>query len=143
MKNSFRFLFIAILGLMLANNAAFADTNAKSLYSSGEAKFKAKDYSGAITDFTKALDLNPKYAEAFLNRGFAKRSAGDIEGAKVDFKSSIEVDPTPKDAAAYYHRAQAKSALGDNQGALSDYKRAAAHGDTKAQAWLKDNGPKQ
>ena len=143
MKKSFCFLFIAILALMLANNAALAETNAKSLYSSGEAKFKAKDYSGDIADFTKALELNPKFAEAFLNRGFAKRSAGDIEGAKVDFKSSIEVDPTPKDAAAYYNRALAKSALGDNDGALSDYKRSADRGDAKAKSWLKDNGYKQ
>jgi tetratricopeptide (TPR) repeat protein len=142
MKNSLRFLFNAIIALMLANNAAFAATDTKSLLSSGEAKLKAKDYTGAITDFTQALELNPKNAEVYLNRGLAKRSAGDIEGAKADFKSSIEVDPTPKDAAAYYQRGLAKSALGDNNGALSDYKRAAAHGDANAKTWLKDNGYK-
>ena len=90
MKNSLRFLFNAIIALMLANNAAFAATDTKSLLSSGEAKLKAKDYTGAITDFTQALELNPKNAEVYLNRGLAKRSAGDIEGAKADFKSSIE-----------------------------------------------------
>ena len=63
---------------MLANNAAFAATDTKSLLSSGEAKLKAKDYTGAITDFTQALELNPKNAEVYLNRGLAKRSAGDF-----------------------------------------------------------------
>ena len=142
MKYFFRFLFIAVIGLMLSNNAAFAEANTTSLTASGEVKLKAKDYTGAITDFTKALELNPKNAEAFLNRGYAKRSIGDIGGAKVDFKLSIEADPTPKDAAAYYFRALAKSALGDNEGALSDYKRAADRGDAKAKSWLKDNGHK-
>jgi len=142
MKNFLRFLFMAIIALTLANRAAFAAENTKSLLSSGEAKFKAKNYSGAITDYTKALELNPKLAEAYLDRGFAKRSAGDIEGAKIDFKTSIDIDPTPKDAAAYYNRALAKSALGNNDGALSDYKRAADHGDTKAREWLKNNGYK-
>ena len=142
MHNILRALFIAILSLVLSNNAVFAETDAKSFLISGEAKFKAKDYNGVISDYTKALELKPRFAEAYLNRGFAKRSIGDIEGAKGDFKKSIDVDPTPKDAAAYYQRALAKFALGDKDSALSDFKRAADHGDSNAKAWLKDNGYK-
>ena len=142
MYNPLRFLFIAILALTLANSAAYAENDAKSFFSSGEAKFKTNDYTGAITDYTKALELNPKFAHAYLSRGFAKRSIGDTEGAKADFHKSIEIDPTPKDAGAYYDRALAKSALGDNNGALSDYRRAANHGDSNARAWLKNNGYK-
>jgi tetratricopeptide (TPR) repeat protein len=142
MRNPLRYLFIAVITLMLANSAAFAEESAKSLFSSGEVKFKAKDYSGAISDYSKALELKPKFAEAYLNRGFAKRSIGDVEGAKADFKKSIDIDPTPKDAAAYYNRALAKTALGDNEGALLDYRRAATHGDSNARAWLKNNGYK-
>jgi len=142
MQNLLRVLFIAIIALMLSNHIAFAETNAKSFLLSGEEKFKAKDYSGAIADYSKALELKPGFPEAYLNRGFAKRTIGDTEGAKIDFKKSIEVDPTPKDAAAYYQRALAKSALGDKDGAFSDFKRAADHGDDNAKAWLKENGNK-
>ncbi|MEI8186381.1 MAG: tetratricopeptide repeat protein [Chlorobiaceae bacterium] len=142
MKNPLHVLFIAIIALMLAYNAAFATSDAKSFLLSGEAKFKSKDFNGAIADYTKALELNPKYVEAYLNRGLAKRSVGDAEGAKVDLKKSIDLDPTPKDAAAYYYRALAKSALGDNDGALSDFKKAADHGNANAKEWLKNNNYK-
>ena len=140
MQNPVKFIFVAIIALMLTNNVAFAENEAKSFVSSGEVKFNAHDYHGAITDYTKALEINPKLPEAYLNRGFAKRSSGDAEGARADFKKSIEIDPTPKDAAAYYNRALAKSALGENEFALSDYRRAATHGDANAKKWLKNNG---
>ena len=39
---------------------------------SGNAKKNLKDYEGAITDFTKAISLNPDYAKAYINRGASK-----------------------------------------------------------------------
>jgi len=38
-------------------------------------------YAGAIADFSKAIELKPDYAEAFLRRGFAK--AGLANGPDV------------------------------------------------------------
>ncbi len=140
MLNPFRFFMIAMTVIMLSSTLVYAENDAKSFYASGESKLKANDFNAAIADFTKALELNPKLVEAYLNRGFAKRSIGDAEGAKADFTKSIEVDPTPKDAAAYYNRALAKSAIGDKNGALSDYKKASIHGEKNAKKWLKDNG---
>ena len=36
---------------------------------------------GAIQDYNKAIELDPKYAEAFFNRAFAKGNLGDLRGA--------------------------------------------------------------
>ena len=39
-------------------------------------KSNLEDYSGAIADFTKAIELKPDYAYAYNNRGIAKIKAG-------------------------------------------------------------------
>tara|TARA_B110000879_G_scaffold116974_1_gene155672 strand:- start:17 stop:745 length:729 start_codon:yes stop_codon:yes gene_type:complete len=43
---------------------------------SGNAKKNLKDYEGAIADYTKAISLNPDYANAYNNRGICKEILG-------------------------------------------------------------------
>jgi len=50
------------------------------------------DYSGAIADFTTAIEMFPGNADAYLNRGIAKSRMGDKEGAIKDFKKQVELD---------------------------------------------------
>ena len=38
----------------------------------GNEKYDAEDYKGAISDFSKAIKINPQYSEAFNNRGNVK-----------------------------------------------------------------------
>ena len=35
-------------------------------------KFEKKDYKGAITDYTKAIEINSEKASIYINRGIAK-----------------------------------------------------------------------
>ena len=44
-----------------------------------------KDTDGAIADFTKAMEIDPKYTPAYSGRAWVKISKGDIQGATVDF----------------------------------------------------------
>ncbi len=41
----------------------------------------------------EVLDNNPKFTEAFNNRGFARLLLGDIEAAEADFLAAIALDP--------------------------------------------------
>ena len=50
-----------------------------------------KDLKGAIEDYTKAIELNPNYAEAYANRGCAKEELGDKEGALADWKKAADL----------------------------------------------------
>jgi tetratricopeptide (TPR) repeat protein len=54
-------------------------------FSKGNDKFKLQDYNGAISDYDKAIELNPKYAGLYYNRGLAKDNLNDCRGAISDY----------------------------------------------------------
>jgi tetratricopeptide (TPR) repeat protein len=60
----------------------------------------------AIADYTKAIEFNPQFADAYFNRGLAKYSLGDKNGSIADWTKAIEVNP--QYAEAYYNRGYAK-----------------------------------
>ncbi len=84
---------------------------------------KAKgDVDGALVDYSKAIELKPSFAEAYINRGGAKYRKEDLDGALADYSRAIELKPD--DAEAYYGRGSVKYRKGDLDGALADYSRA-------------------
>ena len=56
---------------LLSTQAAFAQ-NAQDWFDSGLAKEQRGDLQGAIADFTKAIEMYPRYAWAYYTRGNAK-----------------------------------------------------------------------
>jgi tetratricopeptide (TPR) repeat protein len=83
---------------------------------------KTGDYHSAINDFTKAIDLNPRESDAYLNRGISKVKLGDLDGAIADFTSATDINPYL--AFAYYNRSIGFSQKGLFQEALTDAYRA-------------------
>ena len=73
----------------------------------------------AIKDYDKAIQLDPKYAIAFYNRGMANRELKRTDKAIVDLTTALRLDP--KDADAYYQRALAWQAKGEFGKAVEDY----------------------
>src|SRR6185503_10577049 len=51
----------------------------------GEERAGKKDYERAIADYNMALQLNPDYAEAYNDPGFAYYLKGDFERAISDY----------------------------------------------------------
>jgi tetratricopeptide (TPR) repeat protein len=73
---------------------------------------------GAIEDFTKAIELNPRLAVAYKNRSFQHIDAAAYDLAIADLSKVIELDP--KDAIAYMNRGIARQEKGDLDEALAD-----------------------
>jgi tetratricopeptide (TPR) repeat protein len=46
---------------------------------------------GAIADYNKAIELDPKDADAYINRGNAKYGNGDKKGACLDWSKAGEL----------------------------------------------------
>lgn len=89
----------------------------------GNAKQNTGDLDGAIGDNTKAIEFNPKYADAYRKRGNDKiAKKGDRDGAIADFSKAIELNP--KLAGAYYDRSISKESKHDLDGAIADYTKA-------------------
>jgi tetratricopeptide (TPR) repeat protein len=91
---------------------------AKKHFVSGYEKGNNKDYQGEIEDYTKAIDLNPEYLDAYNNRGVAKRILKDFLGAIEDYNRAIEL--SPQFISAYLNRGVAKIEIQNYQEAIED-----------------------
>ncbi len=101
-----------------------AQTTAEDFFTRGLKKKQAGDFAGAIADYTRAIQLKPKYSLAYNNRGNARSGADDKKGAIADFTKAIQINADWGDigpATAYYNRGNNKYTLGDKQGAIADY----------------------
>ena len=85
-------------------------------------KLEKGDYYGAISDFTKSIEINPNNEDAYNNRGFIKADLKDFKGAISDYTKAIEINPNF--ASAYNNRGIVKDDLKDYYGAISDYTKA-------------------
>ena len=90
-----KYLLAATLILSLTAHAQTADE----WFAQGNAKYEQNDKAGAITDYNRAIQINPQYAQAYYNRGNAKSALGDKAGAIIDYNQAIQINP--QDALAY------------------------------------------
>lgn len=72
--------------------------------------------------YSKAIEINPEFLDAYLNRGLVKNELGDYDGSIQDYDKALELDP--KFALAYNNRGYTKYKKQDYKGALDDYNRA-------------------
>jgi tetratricopeptide (TPR) repeat protein len=75
--------------------------NAKKFYSSAIKFLESLSYQDAITNFSKAIELDPKHVKAYKGRAFCYEKTGNIIGAIEDYKRAIVFEP--KDKELYYN----------------------------------------
>jgi len=92
------------------------------LVNRGIEKAKNGDLDGALADFDRAIEFNPKDDAAYFNRAQAKRLKNDAVGAIADYTRAIELGS--KNPAAYNNRGNARAENNDRDGAIADYTRA-------------------
>lgn len=116
MKKAFLFLLVSIFltsGSSIASEgeAQRHHDNAVKLYSLG-------NINGAIVEFTKAIELNPKFDRAYTNRGIMWQELGESDKAIMDYDKAVEINP--KQFAAYNSRGNAWRFKGDFERAIAD-----------------------
>ena len=90
--------------------------------SRGWAKRKQGDHTGAIEDFTRAIEHTPDDTYGYNNRGWVKMEIDDYAGAIEDFTHAIKLKPD--DTYGYNNRGHAKTKLGKYADAIADYDKA-------------------
>ena len=88
----------------------------------------------ALSDFDRAIALNPKFGAAFNGRGNEHFRLGDYERAIADYNEAVFLDPNP--GIAYCNRAGAWLKSGEVEIALDDYSEAIERNPTYAPAYF-------
>lgn len=88
-------------------------------YNRGLQRSQAKEYRQAIDDYTQAIQINPKFVDAYLKRCEMRYKLGDNQGVLSDCYEVFSIDPTV--AKAYYYQGRARFSLGYIQSAIDSY----------------------
>lgn len=99
--------------------ATFSSQDADSLVKGGGEKLAQKDFKGAVQDFTRALDLDPKRADAALGRGKAHYKLNSAAEALEDFTRCTVLEPANPEG--YYWRGVTYQELEEYRLAIRDF----------------------
>ena len=83
---------------------------------------KAKDLRAGIANFSKAIELDPYYVDAWIRRGITKMDDDDLDGAEDDLSQAIKLNN--RSFKAYYNRGRLRLDAGKAEAALEDLERA-------------------
>ncbi len=85
MKRTFWLLIVMVLLLAAGGATMQTELNDAGAYvNRGNAYAKKGQYDQAISDHTKALEINPRFAPAYNNRGLAYKGKGQYDKAWED-----------------------------------------------------------
>jgi tetratricopeptide (TPR) repeat protein len=101
---------------------AIKELSATDWYRKGFSLAKEGNYDESISSLTKAIQLDPKYKEAYVSRAFAYSMVGNLQQAIADCNTAIEENP--RYAHAYANRALAYYQLGNWQKSFEDSNKA-------------------
>ena len=101
-----------------ASNTLSASDWLRKGYNAGE----LKEYDNAILYFQKAIELDPKYSEAYYNLGTTYTNKGNLDKAIQCYKKAIELNP--QISIVYNNMGVAYEEKGDNEKAIKCYEKA-------------------
>lgn len=99
----------------------------------GKARRANGDEQGAIADFTKAIELDPQFFDAYFQRVIARINT-DPDGGLADANKLIEINPSSSDA--YFARGSVRMLKLDLDGSVADLSKAIEFNPQSPHAWF-------
>jgi tetratricopeptide (TPR) repeat protein len=87
----------------------------------------------AFDDLTRAIEINPRYAEAYTNRGIANSILGNNDASVTDLTEALQIKP--QDSITYINRGIVYRQVGEPLKAIDDYSKAIQLDSTLADAY--------
>ncbi|HLO58197.1 MAG TPA: tetratricopeptide repeat protein [Bacteroidales bacterium] len=113
MKTATILAFLLVTGIFSQNISA---QNARQYYKTGLTFVEAKNHRDAIAQFTKAIEIDPEYAQAYVERSRSYEAINDLQNAADDLKRALTFEQ--KEPEIYYDAARLNYQLGNHQAAL-------------------------
>ena len=128
------------VALIICALASFGQS-VKDLTQKGMELYEKREFMEAILNLNKAIETDPKYAQAYFVRGNIKAVFEDYHGAMKDYNSAIENNP--KLADGFFARGNVKTKLQDYYGAIADYTSAITLNENYVDAYFSRGRAKQ
>lgn len=112
-----------VKALALLNPLITADAkNIEALNLRAVTRYKAKDFDGAINDYTEIIKIDSKNSKAYGGRGVVFYEKGDLKKAEEDYTSAAEIDKEQQLAnpAIFFQRALVFQRAGKIDEAIND-----------------------
>ncbi|MFS8885017.1 tetratricopeptide repeat protein [Synechococcus sp. H70.2] len=90
----------------------------------GSLKLLRGDPVAALADLDRAVELDPTYAPAYVNRSYVYNQLRQPQKALADAERAIQLDPGIPEA--YFSRGVAHLQLGEREAAMADFRQALA-----------------
>jgi tetratricopeptide (TPR) repeat protein len=113
---------IAACSRLIAASGLGERDRARAFYNRANAYGARGDRDRSIADFDAAIALDPGFAPALNDRGYAALIQGDLDRSIADFDAALRIDPGL--ANSYAHRGTAYLRKGDVDRAIADLDRA-------------------
>lgn len=94
-------------------------TSAERYMARGRHREWIKDIDGAISDFTKAIELDKTELHAYMRRAALFWEKGKLQEALADYSAAIKIEPGQ--VVAHANRGGLRYELGDYAGAIADF----------------------
>ncbi|MBK7969726.1 MAG: tetratricopeptide repeat protein [Bacteroidetes bacterium] len=133
MKKICKILVILQMSLLPFTMSAQENPEAVAHFKKGDTFYRNGDHAEAIAEFDKAIELDGKFVNALLQRGFCRNITKDFEGAVKDFSRVIELEPNHR--WAYVSRGSARNKTGEYQLAIDDFNEALKMDPTDQEAY--------
>ena len=123
-KKAFKMIAVCLgmLVCLFVTGCRDKSADATDHYDRGEAHYLDGEYDQAFSELTRAIEIDPKLARAYVIRGIAYEDKGKHDLAIANFTKLIEIKPT--DARAYVYRGMAYENKGEYDLAVADHSKA-------------------
>lgn len=118
-----------IIALTLVAMSTLSCLSAEDLVERGDALFESGKYDEALREYTNAIRIALKFADAYYKIGDTNIRMGKLSLAESNYKKAIELNPAlpspyPSLAIAYYNRANLSFEVGQPEWAEGNFKNA-------------------
>lgn len=116
---AFDVIFLLLAFVCILQISGCATMEAGSFIINGDSYMKKGQYDKAISEYAKAIEIDPKYAEAYKGRGSGYTMKRQYNKAIEDLNKAIQLEPV--NAEAKYYRGLAYAKTGQYDKAISDF----------------------